>query len=1257
MNAIQVLGWTLVHFLWQGVGIAAILAIALPAMRRRSSNARYAAACLALTVLALAPIATAVWLGMPGEMRADQAVVSAVQPSASLAEGVSAAGSAPAAQAADEAGPTMVRQFVGLLTSRLDVVVFAWTFGVFIMSLRLLVGFAAVRRLRRDGVRPASGHLDMIHAHLQKRLGMKRAIELLISARAQVPAVVGWFRPVILLPMSCVMGMPASQLQAVLAHELAHIRRHDHIVHAAQAILETLLFYHPAVWWISGRVEFERENCCDDLAVAMCGSPSTLAIALTKLEDLRSAPSPAMAATGSNLLARIQRLAFGSAVHAGGLRMVAVVLAIVFGLSLTVAYSAFAQKVDPLRPGDAVSGAAGSLADPAPGMAPQPAEPGMGSPMFEGGNSMMGVSGAVPVPSMAPQPADPGMGPLVFEGGNSMMGVPAPPSASTSTEEQYVIRVAWGVVEVEAGEIVQQLKDDGFPARMVDTYEPRTDPREPRRCGVEAGPYSTRREAENRFNYLRTRGYNFNSIQGHPVRKKSLQDRSAESLPKEEVKPPNLKAGFTTPAPPSSAQPLTAANKDSNYMVVVAAGLLSPVADAMIESLKRDGYKNLSRSENRDDKGNLTYQVYAGPFTSQFEADGYATDMRRDGYVTVQVVSEEVLRAKTPLDVLVAIASGEEVAVGDIKVKVRKIGEKKSELVLGSNTEAEERTMEHGKTVEFAGRKLSVSLVQDDKKKNRLLVRIQAKSDSEKIAADLQSKLAEKKKTTGVAADRKTDERALETYAAQLEARVAESEDRLRQSEERIKKLLDELQRNKPGEEGKKENLVPGSNAIRAARIREHQEKINKIIEENLAQARKQKVSVEGAQQYRVQVGEKCTPEQGAEVARELRDKGFGAAQQYTTRDGKSLVFVGMLPVVEAERLERRLAAEGYKARVVPFESIPDVVEYRQFPELPGKDDEGSTGVVPSIRTSIIDDTVEMETSTDGATTITPVSRPEASTETGIPEASLSREARIRQHQARIDQIIEENRKAAEAGAPVAGGASGKLFRVQVGENLTDDEARRLAEQLRDEAFSGVFQVTTADGKGLVYVGRLPEEQAKRLEQQLKQDGYNARVTSAEGGPDIVGLREFPATFGKADEKTTAPVLSLGANSKMVVSGSKMTVETDSAGRKIVKLEGGPGGVARLTRMPSAGAKMTSLTRELATEGELTFRDLQVKVANVTDTGVELRLRIEGQGDWENRTVKAGWTTVIGRYVIKAEDLVPGSKGKATLTIETQDEM
>src|SRR6185436_4431619 len=147
----------------------------------------------------------------------------------------------------------------------------------------------------------ASRDLQHLVHTLSARLGITRAVRLVESAAVDVPSVVGWLRPAILLPISSLTGLTHQQLEMVLAHELAHIRRHDFLVNALQSVAETLLFYHPAAWWISRQIRIERENCCDDLAVATCGDAIQYARTLAQLEELRAVAAPAVAANGGSL--------------------------------------------------------------------------------------------------------------------------------------------------------------------------------------------------------------------------------------------------------------------------------------------------------------------------------------------------------------------------------------------------------------------------------------------------------------------------------------------------------------------------------------------------------------------------------------------------------------------------------------------------------------------------------------------------------------------------------------------------------------------------------------------------------------------------------------------------------------------------------------------------------------------------------------------------------------------------------------------
>ncbi|MEZ5303594.1 MAG: M56 family metallopeptidase, partial [Verrucomicrobiales bacterium] len=190
-------------------------------------------------------------------------------------------------------------------------VVGVWALGVALLSARLLSGWLCLRRWRASGKEIADPVWRARFAALGERMRLSRPVRLLASASAAVPMVAGWIKPVVLVPAGLFTGLDAAQLEAILAHELAHIRRHDYLVNLLQNAVETLFFFHPAVWWISGEIRQEREHCCDDEAAALCGGAVGYARALAALEEIRSidgAPLGAVSAAGGSLLCRVRRL-------------------------------------------------------------------------------------------------------------------------------------------------------------------------------------------------------------------------------------------------------------------------------------------------------------------------------------------------------------------------------------------------------------------------------------------------------------------------------------------------------------------------------------------------------------------------------------------------------------------------------------------------------------------------------------------------------------------------------------------------------------------------------------------------------------------------------------------------------------------------------------------------------------------------------------------------------------------------------------
>src|SRR5205807_920784 len=195
-----------------------------------------------------------------------------------------------------------------LSAQALPLLVEFWLAGVLFFTLRTAGSLIYLERLRRAASLSVAPALLAKCRELQSRLGIARIIRFCECRWLDAPAVIGWFRPVVLLPVRALTGLTEDQIEAVIAHELAHIRRFDAFVNLLQLATETLLFYHPAVWWVSQRIRAERENCCDDEAIVICGDAVNYARALTLMEEWRTAPALMMAANRGPLAERVMRL-------------------------------------------------------------------------------------------------------------------------------------------------------------------------------------------------------------------------------------------------------------------------------------------------------------------------------------------------------------------------------------------------------------------------------------------------------------------------------------------------------------------------------------------------------------------------------------------------------------------------------------------------------------------------------------------------------------------------------------------------------------------------------------------------------------------------------------------------------------------------------------------------------------------------------------------------------------------------------------
>jgi len=320
----------LIHFLWQGSLVALALGVLLLLLRNRSADLRYRCTCWALLVMVLLPIGTAVRYAHLNSGIDAKATTDMHSGPAQNAPGASNVAGDPDSwntattikKLAKSPETTTTSRIAGELLRQLAWdpgqtgttrwILGLWLCGIVLLSASHLGGWFQVRQLRSTQVEAPPEAWQESADRLCRRLGIDRTVRVLCSTATEVPMVIGWLRPVVLIPVGALVGLPIQQYECILAHELAHIWRRDYLVNLLQVVAETLLFYHPAVWWVSRQIRTERENCCDDIAVELSGSKLAYARALVDIEELRhAAPRLALGAGDGSLVNRVKRLVGG----------------------------------------------------------------------------------------------------------------------------------------------------------------------------------------------------------------------------------------------------------------------------------------------------------------------------------------------------------------------------------------------------------------------------------------------------------------------------------------------------------------------------------------------------------------------------------------------------------------------------------------------------------------------------------------------------------------------------------------------------------------------------------------------------------------------------------------------------------------------------------------------------------------------------------------------------------------------------------
>jgi beta-lactamase regulating signal transducer with metallopeptidase domain len=332
----QALGLTVLHMLWIGTVIGGLAFVWLRSNPNADPRTRYACVVGGLSALMVGTVSTFAFLAstntVPARLQTAAAIGSVTEFAGSSVERSARSRDLDIGSPGMEMAPT-------------SMIACAWLAGIALMSVRLFRQWAGVRRLRIIGVSEPSTAWATRFDALKSKIGVRSRVSMLVSDIVDAPMVVGWLRPLVLVPATAFTSLTPDQLQTVLAHELYHIARRDHLVNMLQAFIEVLLFFHPVTWWLSRQIRVERENCCDDSALLVTGSPRTFAEALLALESLRAdhnkINSPQLlTATGGLLMHRISRL-FGSnqpqSLNAGWRAVSACTLLAVAGLTFGTA--------------------------------------------------------------------------------------------------------------------------------------------------------------------------------------------------------------------------------------------------------------------------------------------------------------------------------------------------------------------------------------------------------------------------------------------------------------------------------------------------------------------------------------------------------------------------------------------------------------------------------------------------------------------------------------------------------------------------------------------------------------------------------------------------------------------------------------------------------------------------------------------------------------------------------------------------------
>lgn len=302
------IGWTIFHSLWIGALISILLFITLNILSRASARLRYNISLGALiSIVVILPLVFSQTRENAGdnthEKLSQLEYITDILPlKTDLTEYSSDIRNI----------KTDINQaIINFLNRNYDTVTIFWLIGMLVMAFRFTGGIIYAGKQKKSCQDKEISRLVPLVKVLKDKLGIRRKVKIIESVFHKIPLTIGILKPVILLPIGVLAGIPYEQVEAIIAHELAHIRRHDYLVNIFQSLIEIILFYHPAIWWISSIIRNEREIVCDNIAMDLSDEKLTYIKALLSISELESRGiSPAVAFTGNNknLLNRIKEL-------------------------------------------------------------------------------------------------------------------------------------------------------------------------------------------------------------------------------------------------------------------------------------------------------------------------------------------------------------------------------------------------------------------------------------------------------------------------------------------------------------------------------------------------------------------------------------------------------------------------------------------------------------------------------------------------------------------------------------------------------------------------------------------------------------------------------------------------------------------------------------------------------------------------------------------------------------------------------------